>query len=344
MAFDRLKVEIFGASHSKSIGAVVQGLPSGFKVDLKELDSFAKRRLSTGKFTTPRKEEDKFTVTGLVDGKTSGKLTFEIENKNIKSSDYQKICTIPRPSHADYPCYIKYGKIFEGGGNYSGRMTAPLTLVGGVAKQMLESMGVKVRAYVYSIGQIVGKSYKDGYEKTDELGLDIAKAQKVLESAQKDGDSLGGTVECVVQGMPIGVGDALFSGLEGKIASNVFAIPAVKGIEFGEGFNISSMKGSEANDPIVLVGNKIKIKTNKAGGINGGMSNGEDITLKVAFRPTPSISKPQKSVDLKSMDNVELKIGGRHDVCFVPRAAVVVEAVVALSVLDSVLVEDLWKN
>ncbi len=344
MSFDRLKVEIFGASHAESIGAVVQGFPSGFKVDLKALEQFAKRRLSTGKFTTPRKEEDKFTVTGLVDGKTLGKIAFEIENKNVKSSDYKKINSIPRPSHADYPCYVKYGKIFEGGGNYSGRMTAPLTLVGGVAEQMLLNLGITVKAYVYSIGNVKGRSYKDGYEKADELGLNLDKAQKVLEAAQKEGDSLGGTVECIVQGMPIGVGDALFSGLEGKIASNVFAIPAVKGIEFGSGFDLSSMKGSEANDPIVLMGNKIKIKTNKAGGINGGMSNGEDITLKVAFRPTPSISKPQKSVDLKSMDNVELKIGGRHDVCFVPRAAVVVEAVVALSVLDSVLVEDLWKN
>lgn len=332
--FDKLKVEIVGESHSPEISGKVSGIPKGYEIDLEELKAFLKRRASSEFFTTPRHDSDDFAVSGLEDGKTANEaIEFVIKNENVRSKDYDKIKVVPRPSHADYPCYVKYGYIPSGGGKYSGRMTAPLTLIGGVAKQILTANGIDVKARLCEIGGI----------KLENGALNDEAVEK-LKLAQSNGDSLGGKIECEIDGLPIGLGDALFEGLEGKIAANVFAIPAVKGIEFGLGFKISSLFGSEANDGLEIVNGKVRLKSNNAGGINGGMTNGNAVTFKIAMRPTPTISKEQDSVNLLTMQNEKIKGTGRHDVCFVPRAVVVVEAVAALSILDEILKENLWKN
>ncbi|MGN0795681.1 MAG: chorismate synthase [Christensenellales bacterium] len=332
--FDKLQVEIKGESHSPNISGKVSGLPKGYPIDLEELKDFLKRRASNDFFTTPRHDSDDFSVSGLNDKKTTDEaIEFIIENKNVKSKDYDKIKVVPRPSHADYPCYVKYGNIPSGGGKYSGRMTAPLTLVGGVAKQILFANGIEVKAKLCEIG---------GIKLND--GLLSEEAIEKLKSVQKAGDSLGGKIKCEITGLPIGLGDALFEGFEGKIAANIFAIPAVKGIEFGLGFKLSEILGSEANDGLEINEGKIKLKSNNAGGINGGMTNGNPVTFTVAMRPTPTIAKEQDSVNLVTMQNEKISGTGRHDVCFVPRAVVVVEAVAALSVLDEILKENLWKN
>lgn len=301
-----LSVEIFGRSHEEYIGATVTGFPAGEPVDVAQLQSFMARR-------TPkhRAESDVPVIkSGLCDGVTDGKpLTVLIYNEDARPQDYEALKVIPRPGHADYPAYVKYGgrEDMRGGGKYSGRMTAPLCAAGGIAKQILERRGISVRAEMES------------------LGFDIP-----------EGDSAGGIIKCTVTGMPIGIGDALFEGLDGAIARYVFAIPAVKGIEFGAGFKAAKMLGSENNDGYEVVNNKVNIISNHAGGILGGMSTGEEIVFRVAFKPTPSISKPQKSVNLLTMENVDLIIEGRHDKCIAFRAAPIVEAACALAILDKI--------
>ncbi len=338
--FDKLSVEIFGESHSPNIGGTIKGLPAGYKVDVQELKRFLARRSSCEFFTTPRHDSDEFEINGLDCGSTSEEIKVVIQNKNVKSSDYDKIKVVPRPSHADYPCYVKYGKIPSGGGRYSGRMTAPLTVLGGIAKQILKQRGIEVEAKVFSIGGIENTF---SAEKANQ-NLLCEEILKKLEDVKKMGDSLGGIVECKVTGLPIGIGDYLFEGLEGKIAANVFAIPAVKGVEFGRGFELAKMTGSEANDALRVIGSKVEIVTNNMGGINGGMTNGNPVEFKAAFHPTPTIGISQDSVNLITMQNEKTEAVGRHDVCFVTRAVVVVEAVAALAILDEILEENVWKN
>ena len=338
--FDKLSVEIFGESHSPNIGGTIKGLPAGYKVDVQELKRFLARRSSCEFFTTPRHDSDEFEINGLDCGSTSEEIKVVIQNKNVKSSDYDKIKVVPRPSHADYPCYVKYGKIPSGGGRYSGRMTAPLTVLGGIAKQILKQRGIEVEAKVFSIGGIENTF---SAEKANQ-NLLCEEILKKLEDVKKMGDSLGGIVECKVTGLPIGIGDYLFEGLEGKIAANVFAIPAVKGVEFGRGFELAKMTGSEANDALRVIGSKVEIVTNNMGGINGGMTNGNPVEFKAAFHPTPTIGISQDSVNLITMQNEKTEAVGRHDVCFVTRAVVVVEAVAALAILDEILKENVWKN
>ncbi len=338
--FDKLSVEIFGESHSPTIGGTIKGLPAGYKVDVQELKRFLARRSSCEFFTTPRHDSDEFEINGLDCGLTSEEIKVVIQNKNVKSSDYDKIKVVPRPSHADYPCYVKYGKIPSGGGRYSGRMTAPLTVLGGIAKQILKQRGIEVEAKVFSIGGIEN-TFPAGKANQNLLCEEILKK---LEDVKKMGDSLGGIVECKVTGLPIGIGDYLFEGLEGKIVANVFAIPAVKGVEFGRGFELAKMTGSEANDALRVIGSKVEIVTNNMGGINGGMTNGNPVEFKAAFHPTPTIGISQDSVNLITMQNEKTEAVGRHDVCFVTRAVVVVEAVAALAILDEILKENVWKN
>lgn len=338
--FDKLSVEIFGESHSPNIGGTIKGLPIGYKIDVRELKRFLARRSSLEFFTTPRHDSDEFEISGLDCGLTSEEIKVVIQNENVKSSDYDKIKVVPRPSHADYPCFVKYGKIPSGGGRYSGRMTAPLTVLGGIAKQILKQKGIEVEAKVFSIGGIEN-TFSEEMENQNSLCEDILKR---LKDAKEKGDSLGGIVECKVTGLPIGLGDCLFEGLEGKIAANVFAIPAVKGVEFGRGFKLADMTGSEANDAFKVAGGKVHITTNNMGGINGGMTNGNPVEFKAAFHPTPTIGISQDSVNLSTMQNEKLKAVGRHDVCFVTRAVVVVEAVAALAILDEILKESVWKN
>lgn len=346
----KISLEIYGESHSEKIGVKASGFPT-FTFSKDKLDAFlSKRKASGGVFSTARKEPDLPVFSGVANNTVSGDFIAEIYNVNKKSADYNNLIGKPRPSHADYVTFIKDGVTdFSGGGRFSGRLTAPLCIVGGIALQYLESKGVYVSAYVSSVGEISAKSYHSAVFSNKELvemrdmgefpSLD--KKQEILseiERAKKDGDSVGGTVECIVYGLKAGLGDNLFDGLEGKISSLIYSIPAVKGVEFGAGFNLAKMKGSQANDELYYdESGNVNFYSNNAGGINGGISNGNEITLKAAFRPTPSIAKKQNTVDVINKRNVEIIIGGRHDACIVPRAVPCVESAVAIALLDEML-------
>ena len=337
---EKIHVSIFGQSHSAAIGVVIDGLPAGVKIDMAELGRFMARRApGQGKYATARKEADlpEF-VSGVVDDDT-------------RSGDYANLRDVPRPSHADYPAYVKFGAAHDirGGGHFSGRLTAPLCIAGGIALQMLRARGVSIGAHIASVGSVndarfdaVNVSTSD-FDKIAANGfpvLDWQAGEKMLaeiESARADADSIGGTIECAAVGLPAGLGDALFGGLEGRMSMALFGVPAVKGVEFGNGFDCATLRGSQNNDPFVIENGKIKTLTNNAGGILGGITTGMPLIFKVAIKPTPSIGKPQQSVSLSRMENSELVIKGRHDPCIVPRAVPVIEAAAALALLDVML-------
>ena len=341
----KISVEIFGESHSEKIGAKVTGFPA-FTFDEKELAKFLARRRASGQvFATARAEQDVPVFENAQNDRIDGNFTVTINNTNVRSQDYADLIGKPRPSHADYAWHLKDGVTdFTGGGRFSGRMTAPLCVVGGIAKQYLESLGIYIYAYVQRIGKVVGASYKEGVtnEQLQQSANStqfpaLSNCEQMLEAiaeAKAQGDSLGGVIECVVCGMKVGMGDNLFDGLEGKIASLVYSIPAVKGVEFGDGFLLSQMTGSEANDGLRYVDGRVTLTKNSAGGINGGISNGANVTLAVAMRPTPSIAREQDTVDLVNKQNVKIQTKGRHDACIVPRAVPCVESAVALALLD----------
>ncbi len=344
------EIEIFGESHSKEIGVSASGLPK-FSFSKDELVSFLSRRQGGGGvYATPRREDDlpvfsKNADNGLIDGDFKA----IIENKNVRSGDYSPLYGKPRPSHADYCWFIKDGALdFSGGGRFSARLTAPFCVLGGILKQYLEKRGVRIHAYLSEVGKVKGRSYLGG-EITEE---EIVKARefpslscgeemlKEIAKARENGDSVGGIAECIVFGAPKGLGDSTFDGLEGKISSLCFSIPAVKGVEFGRGFALGNMLGSEANDAWRYIGDEVVAETNNAGGINGGISNGMDITMRVAFRPTPSISREQRTVDLVKKENTTIKITGRHDACVAVRALPVVESAVAIAIADEISGEE----
>ena len=322
---ENLKISIFGQSHSEAIGVVIDGLPAGFEVDMDELGEFLARRApGQGKHTTSRKEPDRPEfLSGLAGGKTCGApLAAVIRNTNTRSSDYDNIRDIPRPGHADFAARIKYGgaEDVSGGGHFSGRLTAPLCIAGGIALQILKEKGITVKAEIKEIG---GKS--DGFLDT-------------VEKARLDADSVGGIIECVIEGVPAGYGNPMFGGVENKIASCVFGIPAVKGVEFGAGFEAARMRGSENNDEFYYeVDGSVRTRTNNHGGILGGITTGMPIVFRAAFKPTPSIGKPQKSISFSEKKDAVLEIKGRHDPCVVMRAAPCVEAAAAITVLDIIL-------
>lgn len=345
----KISVEIFGESHADKIGVNVKGFPA-FKFDTKQLSDFLDRRKASAQvFSTSRQEPDVPVFSEVFDGQINGDFSAEIFNTNTKSADYDNLKGKPRPSHADYVWYLKNGVTdFSGGGRFSGRLTAPLCIVGGIAKQYLQSLGIKIYGYMRSVGKVYGRSYKDGNITLSELE-DLVNSGKFpalknsdimiqeISNCKSTGDSVGGVIECIVFGMKAGVGDCLFDGLEGKISSLVYSVPAVKGVEFGDGFDISKLTGSVANDTLRYVDGKVEFTKNSAGGINGGISNGQNITLSVALRPTPSISKEQDTVDLINKVNTKIKINGRHDACIVPRAVPCIESAVALAILDEIL-------
>lgn len=343
---EELRLSVFGRSHSKSIGMTLSGFPAGEHIDREELQRFLDRR-APGRtpWSTARKEPDKpeFT-TGLEEECSTGEaITVIIRNINRRSGDYASFARIPRPGHADYPASVKYGRGWDnaGGGAFSGRMTAPLCVAGGLCLQLLRREGISVISRIAEIGGIPDRGELTGStaEKAfpvvdDEAGGQMIAA--ILESKAR-GDSLGGVVECQVLGLPVGLGGPLFEGMESRIAALAFGIPAVKGLDFGEGFGAARLKGSENNDPFALRDGKIVTETNHCGGILGGITDGMPLTFHVAFKPTPSIALPQRSVDLESMRETELRIGGRHDPCVVPRAVPVVEAAAAIAVTDALL-------
>ncbi len=329
---EKLKISVFGQSHSEAIGVVIDSLPAGIEIDFDKLAEFMSRRApGQNSYSTPRKEADKVKVlSGIVNSKTCGApLCAIIENTNTRSKDYDNLLEVPRPSHADYAAHIKYGGFndIRGGGHFSGRLTAPLCIAGGIAKQILAQKNITVDARILSIGGIEN-------EGDDFISDEIIKA---IDDVRAKGDSLGGIIECVVNGVPAGIGDTMSGSLESKLSSAIFAIPAIKGIEFGNGFDCARLKGSENNDPFYFDGDVVKTKTNNHGGILGGISSGMPIVLRAAVKPTPSIAIEQESVNLKTKENVKLNIQGRHDPCIVPRAVPCVEAVTAITILEEIL-------
>lgn len=354
-----IKISLFGQSHGKAVGVTIHDFPTGVKLDMKSISGWMKRR-SPGQdlFSTSRKEEDSFEIlSGIVDEKTTGEpLTAVIYNKDIKSQDYEDIAFLPRPSHADYAAHIRYGGHNDkrGGGHFSGRLTAGLVFAGGVCEQVLEKKGVVCGAHIKSIKDIEDKSFdlvnvsagllrelraKDFPVIDDKVGN---KMKQAILFAREKGDSVGGVIECAIVGFPAGLGDPMFDGVENKISSLIFGIPAIKGIEFGRGFDISKIYGSQANDDFYIEHSKVKTHSNNNGGINGGITNGMPIVFRVAVKPTPSIFKEQNTVNLKTMQNAKITIQGRHDPCIVKRAVPVVEAAANIAALDLILGDKRW--
>ena len=344
----KLKVEIFGASHADEIGVKVEGF-NGQKVDLVELQNFVDRRKANNTaYSTKRLEQDKVIIEyGVNNQRLESSFKAVIKNQNQISKDYSSLIKTPRPSHADYVAYSKYGDGYDyrGGGKFSGRLTAPMCIVGGICKQILQEKGIEISAYIAQIGSVKGKSYKD----TNIENIDLTKLDKTfplldqsvkqdmiseIERASKDLDSVGGIIECVIKGVPVGTGEYMFDSIESVISSLAFAVPAVKGIEFGTGFNLASMRGSSANDAFYYSDGVVKTKTNNNGGINGGLANGMPITFRVVIKPTPSIAKEQDTIDLIAKQNVKISVGGRHDACITPRAVAVIEGISALAIFD----------
>lgn len=323
---DNFRISIFGESHAPAIGVTIDGLPAGSPVDSGKLQAFLERRApGRDAFSTSRREADapEF-LCGVKNGVATGApITAIIRNSDTRSNDYANLANVPRPGHADYPAEVKFGGCQDraGGGHFSGRLTAPLCIAGGIALQQLERLGVSVSARAVRIG---------GETEPERMEAAIA-------AAREAGDSVGGIVEAEIRGLPIGIGDPMFGGLENRIAQIVFGIPAVKGIEFGEGFAVADLKGSENNDPYGVVDGKVSPLTNHAGGILGGISTGAPVVFRVAFKPTPSIAKEQDSVDLGKMESAKLVVKGRHDPCVVLRAIPCVEAAAAIAVFDAIL-------
>ena len=342
-----LKVSIFGQSHSAAIGAVLDGLPAGYRVDLAALQAFADRRRAKDNLATARREADKINVvSGLFEGRTCGApLALFIENGDVRSSDYAEIDKHPRPSHADYTSFVKYGlRDYRGGGHFSGRLTAALCAAGGVAKQILEALGIFVGAHVCRVGGATDQMFDPvNVQRSDfvyptefpALSAEAAEAMKAeILSAKSECDSVGGEVECAVVGVPAGLGEPMFGGVENLLAANLFGIPAVKGVEFGNGFAAAALRGTRNNDAFYYENGAVKTKTNNAGGVNGGIANGMPVVFRVAFKPTASVFRPQDTVDLEKEENYSLLIRGRHDPCIAVRAVPVVESVACLTVLD----------
>ena len=347
---NNIKVSIFGQSHSEAIGVSIDGLPAGLEVDMQALNAFLARRApGSSKLATARKESDapEF-LSGIVEGKTCGApVCAVIRNTNTRSKDYFGLKATPRPAHSDYAAFVKFtgNNDISGGGQFSGRLTAPLCIAGGIVKQLLKKMGIEIYAHVLSIGGVKDAPYNpvgpfEDVSNQQLCVIDDAAGERMTEAvlyAKAQGDSVGGVIECAAVGLPAGVGDPMFDGLENVIARAVFAIPAVKGIEFGSGFAAANMKGSEHNDGFLFEGDTVKTATNNHGGILGGISSGMPVIFRAAFKPTPSIAMEQRSVDLVNKCDAPLKIHGRHDPCIVPRAVPVVEAACALAIYDAIL-------
>ncbi len=345
-----IKLSIFGQSHGTAIGMTLDGIPAGLPVDLEQLQAFLSRRApGQNDHSTSRREPDipEF-LAGVLNGYTCGSpIAAVIHNTNTRSVDYQDLTDQPRPGHADYPAQVKYGGYQDaaGGGHFSGRLTAPVCIAGGLCKQWLAAEGIQVGAHIASIADIVDTPFSAVAPQLDQVQQDFPVMSKhagdimrgIIRDAKADRDSVGGVVECAVTGLPIGLGEPMFGGMEGRIAQIIYGIPAVKGVEFGDGFRCTQLRGSENNDPYTVVGNRLRTVTNHAGGILGGITNGMPLVFRAAFKPTPSISKPQQTVSLSRSSQQELVVKGRHDPCIVPRAVPVVEAAAAIAVFDALL-------
>jgi chorismate synthase len=336
----------FGESHGRCVGVIIDGCPAGLAVTGDDIQKEVDRRRPKSSISTARNEPEIVEIlSGINDGRTTGApICLLVWNTDVDSSVYEKIKSLPRPGHADYTNFVKYGGFndYRGGGRSSGRITAGFVMAGAIAKKLLASIGIEVLAHTIEIGGIkaVEKGYDEIKETVEINTLRCADPEaaeemmKVIEKARAEGDSVGGIIECFAINIPAGLGEPVFDTMEGDLAKAMFSIPAVKGIEFGSGFSSARKKGSENNDPFRIKKGKVITATNNAGGILGGISNGMPVVLRVVVKPTPSISKKQDTVDLKTMTDSIIEISGRHDACIVPRAVPVVEAMVAVTITD----------
>lgn len=350
----KYKLSIFGTSHGKAIGVTIDTPPPGFKIDFDKVDYYmSKRAPASNPLATSRTEKDKYEIiSGVYNGFTNGSpLTAIIENTDQNPRDYENSAFIPRPSHADYTSHIKYGGFHDktGGGHFSGRLTAPLCIAGAIALQILENFDIKIYSHIKSLYDILDYDMENmelfELEKIEEKSLpyfkekNIDKTSALIEKLRKEQDSAGGVIESGIYNIPAGYGSPMFDTVEGRLSNMMFSIPAIKGVEFGSGFLSSKMKGSEHNDDFFIEDGKIISKTNNSGGINGGITNSMPIIFRCAVKPTPSIGKIQKSVDLEKKENTNLEITGRHDPAIVLRAVPVVKAAAAIAILDLLMDE-----
>ncbi len=348
---EKIKVSVFGESHGEAIGCTIDGLPAGIKLDMDKIyKDLSRRAPGKDKTATSRLEKDiPHILSGVLDNVTTGApLTMIIENTNTRSGDYANIMTVPRPSHSDYPAFVKYKGCndIRGGGHFSGRLTAPVVFAGAIAKQILEEKGIKIGAHIKQIGSVCDEIFdKNNIESSllEELSsktfstISLEAEEKMRDEIEKyrmQEDSIGGEIECAAIGLPVGVGGNMFDTVEGKLASILFGVPAVKGVQFGLGFDFVKANASNVNDEYEIRDGKVALLSNNNGGVLGGMTTGAPIVVSVAIKPTASIGKEQRSVNLQTMENEMLSIKGRHDPCIVPRAVPVIEAAVALGILD----------
>jgi chorismate synthase len=344
-------VTTFGESHGKVVGVVVDGCPAGLPLSEKDFQEELDRRIpAEPKIVSARVEKDVAKIlSGVFNGLTTGApIALIVENKETNSSDYEAIKDLPRPGHSDYPARVRYGGFndYRGGGRFSGRVTVALIMAGTIAKKLLGRYDIDVLAYTQSIGQVktdkrfsaieIRKNKNAAATRCPDLGC-AEKMEEAIINARKAGDSLGGVIECIALNMPVGIGEPLFDSLDADLAKAVFAVPAVKGVEFGAGFGATELRGSENNDSFLLNNGKVVTSTEYAGGVLGGLSSGMPIMIRVAIKPTPSIAKEQKTVNLSSMENAILSVKGRHDPCVVPKAVPAIEAAVAITLADHLI-------
>ena len=346
---NNLKVTVFGQSHGESIGCVIDGLCAGIKVDEEFINTCLSHRRPSGIGETKRVELDKYKiVSGVFNGFTTGSaICVLIENTNPKSKDYESIKDLARPSHADYVANVKYHGFndYRGGGTFSGRLTTPLVVAGSIALKALENLGIKIASHIKQIGEVYDESFKDFDSEVDLVNskdfpvIDDVK-EKMLEEMKKaalENDSIGGIIETAIINLPVGLGDPMFDSIEGKLSSAMFSIGAIKGIEFGLGFEFANIKGSLANDQFAIKNKKVVTLTNNNGGINGGISNGMPVTFNVVVKPTPSIGKAQQTINMMTLKEENITVEGRHDPCIVRRVNIVIRCVTALVIADMLI-------
>ena len=347
---ESLKLSIFGQSHGAAIGMTLDGIPAGLPVDFDKLQAFLNRRApGQNDWSTPRKEEDRPEfLAGIVDGFTCGApIAAVIRNTNTRSGDYNNLKDCPRPGHADYTAQVKYGGFQDaaGGGHFSGRLTAPLCIAGGLCKQWLEEMGIRIGAHIFGIGEVGDDKFDFLNPQLDLINPDFPVLnmesghlmRRLIAETRAHGDSIGGLIQCAITRLPAGIGEPMFGGVESRIAQILYGIPAVKALWFGSGIGSFFLKGSEFNDDYSVSNGVVSTTTNHNGGILGGITNGMPVIFQVAIKPTPSITKPQQTVNLKTGEITTIEIKGRHDPCIVPRAVPVVEAAAAIAIYDLIL-------
>ena len=351
---ERLKLSLFGQSHGEAIGITMDGFPAGMVIDMPRLAAeMARRAPGQSKMTTSRREPDapEF-LSGVLEGRTTGQpICAIIRNTNTRSQDYGEGVDLVRPGHADYTGHVRYFGFedWRGGGHFSGRLTAPITLAGALCSQWLEDKGVKIACHIQQLGSVTDDSFMDADPAADyaylkgmhlpvlRAGLDEAMEAEVL-AARSDMDSVGGVLECMITGLPAGLGAPFFDSVESVLSHLLFSVPAVKAVAFGEGFGFANLRGSRANDPFRMDGERVVTTSNHSGGINGGITNGMPVIFRCAMRATPSIAREQQTVSLREGKDTTLSVHGRHDPCILPRAVPVIEAMAAIGVMD------LWKE